>query len=105
MVDTVLGPEGLQNEAVLVSEATAFCASESLLLASQSKDLVYTHAPFSLLPNDFPASQYVKALQISTLFNLLVGRDRILFLCVQVRGSDRLSSPGINVAEGGASRG
>ena len=56
----------------LVGEALSYCATTGILMASQLHDNTYSHAPISLMPNDFPAREYAKAIRLAPLFNSLV---------------------------------
>lgn len=72
-LDTALGLDGEPDVAALIEEAVAFTASQGVLIA---EDAGYTHAPVSLLPNDFPLDQYIRAVELAPLFNMLVSEAR-----------------------------
>jgi len=73
---SALGKPGLvDDQPVLSAEAASFCASQGILMAVPKDPNAFVHAPVSLLPNDFPASQYHLAVQLATLFNTLVSGD------------------------------
>lgn len=69
--------------AALRQEALAYAAANGLLIAAsptaqqqpfsaEQQQTLYGHAPFALLPDPFPAREYVKARDLAPLFNTLV---------------------------------
>lgn len=82
MVNSALGGLGLWNEAVLAMEASSYCASQGILMAT--KGHTFTHAPVCILPNDFPASQYGLALRLAALFNTLVSHERCTVMTIMM---------------------
>jgi len=69
----------------LVQEALAVAATNGLLMRTASSSTgsssnttpskpTYGHAPLSLLPNAFPAQEYVKARRLAPIWNVLVAR-------------------------------
>lgn len=77
----LLAPRNDDACAILVREAVALAAISGSLMRSASTGSsvapskpTYSHAPFSLLPNAFPAHEYVKARRLAPLWNLLVAR-------------------------------
>lgn len=79
----LLRPRSEQELALLRQEALAYAAANGLLMAAPAaqqqspQHTLYGHAPFALLPDPFPAREYLKARELATLFNTLVRSSRV----------------------------
>ncbi len=69
----LLAPRNDEEKAVLVREAQEFAATTGLMMRGKGSTQ-YACAPLSLLPNAFPAREFLKAHQLAPLFNLLIER-------------------------------
>ena len=56
----------------VVREALDYASTQGILMASKDQAGSFSNAPFALLPNEFPASEYAKARRLAMAFNLLV---------------------------------
>jgi hypothetical protein len=80
----LLRPRSEHELAGLLQEALAYAAANGLLMAAPAQaqqspqQTLYGHAPFALLPDAFPAREYLKARDLAPLFNSLV---RVRYVC------------------------
>lgn len=78
----LLAPRNDDVRDALVQEALGVAATNGLLMRTASSSTsntnpskpTYGHAPLSLLPNAFPAEEYVKARRLAPIWNVLVAR-------------------------------
>lgn len=72
----LLRPRNDAELAALRQEALAYAAANGLLMAAplmaEQQQTLYGQAPFALLPDPFPAREYMKARDLAPLFNTLV---------------------------------
>lgn len=74
----LLRPRSDAELSALRQEALAYAAANGLLMAvppaqqPAPEQTLYGHAPFALLPDRFPAREYVRARDLAPLFNTLV---------------------------------
>lgn len=78
----LLAPRNDDVRDALVQDAVAVAATNGLLMRTANSSTTgsspskptYGHAPLSLLPNAFPAEEYVKARRLAPIWNVLVAR-------------------------------
>ena len=91
-------PPGVPSAAVcdaMISEGVAWASCNGLLMRRAEDTASFDHAPFSLLPAEFPAEQLELATELAPLFGTLVDRiaDDVPWLTRTLQVSGVLTGP------------